>query len=109
MAAEHQDDVRLEHAHLSVEELAARLHLLGFRVTIAGRPALDDIGDVDVAAVQTRRLQQASEQLAGGAHEWLALAVLGLAWPLTDGHDPCRHRTVPRHGLDARLVERARG
>ena len=50
--AEQQDDVRLQQRDLLIEVVAAGLDLERFGIAIAGRTALDDVGDVDVAPIQ---------------------------------------------------------
>ena len=109
VTSQQQDHVRLEQRDLLIEEGAARLHLERLGVAVARRPALDDVGDVDVATVEPDRLEQRRQQAPGGADEGFALAVLVLAGRLADGHDACGHRSVPGNGLDAREMQRARG
>src|SRR5438105_548534 len=74
VTAQDENQIGTEHLDLLVEEVAARVHLGLLRVAIARRPALDDVGDVDVAPVETHRFEQAREQLPGRSHEGLALA-----------------------------------
>ena len=63
--------------------------LVGLGVAVAGRPALDDVGDEDVVAPPADVAEQVHEQAAGAADERPALAVL------VHGPGP-RRRTRPR-------------
>ena len=87
VAAEHQDDLRMDQAQLLLEIGRACLRFGGLWVAIARWPALEDIGDEDVPARQADAAQQLVEQLSGRAHEGLALLVLVLARCLADDHD----------------------
>ena len=58
--------------------------LVGLGVAIAGRAALQDVADVDVAAAEAHRLDHLGQELAGGADERLAGAILVGAGRLAD-------------------------
>ena len=65
-------------------------------------PALDDVGDVDVLTRQAHALgDHVGEQLAGGADEGLAGAVLVGARGLADEHQPGRRGAGAEDGLRA--------
>ena len=66
------------------------------RVPVAGRPALEHVGDVDLVAYKSGVAEQLVEQLAGGAHERLALEVLVAARCLPDQHDAGVRDRPPR-------------
>ncbi len=108
VTAEQQDDVGLEQLDLLIEEVAARIDLERLGIAVARRPALDDVGDVDVAPVEPGRFEQRGEQASGRPDERLALPVLVLTGRLAHGHDPRRHGPVAGHRLGAREVQRAR-
>ena len=70
-------------------------HLVGLRVAVARRPALDDVGDVDLVARQADRLDDPGQQLPGAADERLALPVLVLARRLADEHQSASGLPTP--------------
>src|SRR5688572_5858811 len=86
--AERHDHARLDDVDLPEQVGLALLHFVGFRIAIAGRPALDDVGDVDLIARQADGLDDLGQQLPGTAHEGLAPLVFFLARRLTDEHQP---------------------
>jgi hypothetical protein len=59
-----------------VKPLPAGRHLVWLRIAVAGRPALDDIGDVDLFAPQLDRLDDPREKLAGRSDKRQSLTVL---------------------------------
>ena len=67
-------------------ERGARLDLVGLRVPVAGRPALDDVGDVDVFAREAHGFDDLREQLPGAANKRLALLVFVGARAFPDEH-----------------------
>ena len=85
------------------------LGLVGHRVPVLGRPALEHVGDVDIGAAQADTREERVQQLPGGAHERLALAILVEAGRLPHDHDVGRAGPDPRHGLGPRRVEAAFG
>src|SRR5258708_2488830 len=107
VAAQQQDDVGPDQLDLRVEEVGARFHLLGQRIAVARRAALEHVADVEVAALEADSFQQLCQQLPRRADEGLAHAVLGLAGGLPRRHDPRRHRAIAGDRLDARLRQRA--
>src|SRR6185312_7641547 len=60
--------------------------LVTLRSPIARRPALDDVRDINIFAPQAHRLDHIVEQLAGTAHEGLALLVFVSARRFADEH-----------------------
>ena len=74
-AAQAADELRPDDAQLGVEVLAAVGGFVGQGRAVVRRPALEDVEDVDVLALQRAGLDDLVEQLAGAAHERLALAV----------------------------------
>ena len=62
--AERRDDLRPDQLDLPEEVRLAGLDLLGLRVAVAGRAALEDVRDVDVLARQPDAGEQLAEQLA---------------------------------------------
>ncbi len=72
---------------LATQERRAGGHLVGLRITVAGRATLHDVGDEDILAPPADQRQQLLEQPPGSAHEGAALAVLVLAGTLPYEHD----------------------
>ena len=114
-AAHRQDDPRLHQLHLADQEGLALRQLVGRRVAVARRAALQRVGDVDLlrrlglAARQRDRAQHVVEQLAGLADEGLALPVFLLARRFADDH-PVRARVADAEdGLAPALAQRAGG
>ena len=98
-AAQGADDRRPDDGYLLHEVRAARRDLVGERVAVLGRAALDHVGDVDVGAGQADLAQEFRQQLAGRSHERLALLVLVKARSLAHEHQLARwdrpRRTPP--------------
>ena len=92
---------------LPIEVAAAVRRLIGPRVAIAGRAALEHIGDVDVLATEADRLQHGREQLPAASDEGLAPPVLLRPRRFADEHPARPGVTDPEHGLRARLAEGA--
>src|ERR1700737_4002727 len=105
--AEHQDDFRLDQPELLLEIRRAGLRLGRLRIPVAGRPALEDVRDEDLAPGETETTKKLVEQLASRADERLALQVLVLAGRLADDHDPRVDRAYSRHRLGPRMTQRA--
>ena len=84
--AERGNKRRLDQLDLPEEVRLAGLDLLGLRVAVAGRAALEHVRDVDVRARETDPVQQLLEQLAGLADERHTLLVLVEAGRLADEH-----------------------
>ena len=91
--AQADQHARLHGLELGVQPRAAGGDLLGVRLLVdaalaLGRPleVLDDIGDVDLRAVDARRFECLVEHAAGGADEGKALLVLLVAGLLADEH-----------------------
>jgi hypothetical protein len=73
-----------------VEEVRlARLDLLRVRIAVAGRPALDHVGDIDVRPREADSAQQLLEQLAGLPDERDPVLILVEAGRLADEHQVC--------------------
>ena len=69
---------------LLLEERLARGDLVGLGVAVARRAALEDVADVDVVAAEAHRFDHLGQELAGGADERLAGAILVGARRLAD-------------------------
>ncbi len=63
------------------------LDLVGARVTVAGRPGLEDVGDEDLVARDARLREQLVEEAPGGPDERPADAVLARPGRLADDDD----------------------
>src|SRR5919109_736928 len=84
VAAEGHDDRRIQDLELAAEERRTRRDLLGLRIAVAGRAALDDVGDEHVAPCPADVAEQVHEQPAGTADERTTLPILVLARALAD-------------------------
>ncbi len=80
-------------------------HFIGLGIAVAGRTALDDVGDVDLVAGQADGLDDLREQLPGAAHEGLAALVFFFAGRLAHEHQS-RFRMADAKD-DLRAAERA--
>jgi hypothetical protein len=106
---ERDDHLRLESHELLLQVRHAREHLLGLRLAVVRRPALHDVADVDLVAVETHRADHLVEQLARLADERKALLVLVGAGPLSHEAESRRAGSPSEHRLDALGVEGAAG
>ena len=86
-AAEAHDDLGLHQRPLPPQEAAARVLLRIHRIAVLRRAALDGIGDVDAAPVQSDHVQHVVQQLAAPPHKGLALHILVGAGGFSDKHD----------------------
>ena len=100
---------------LAVEPRRARVDLLGLRIAVARRPALHDVGDVHVGALQADALDELRQQLPGAPDERFALQVFLLARAFADEHevgvgppDAEDDLRAPRRELAQRAVVRER-
>src|SRR5258708_786320 len=109
VAAQQQDHGRTDELDLAVQVRRARGHLLGQGVAVAGGPAFDDVGDVDLVAVDADVAEQLVQQLPRRAHEQLNLEVLVLPGRLTNDHDPGVSAPNSRHRLGPGQMQRAEG
>ena len=101
-----RDDQRRRHEFdLALEVVAAAARLLGARIAVAGRPALEHVGDVDVLPREAEGLQHRRQQLARAADERLALPVLLGAGRLADEHPAGRPAADAEHRLRARRMQ----
>ena len=86
-AAETDDDLRIHQGDLALQPVPAGILLDPQGVPVPGRAALDDVGDVDLRAVEIDDPKHIVEQVPGGAHKGHALPVLLLAGAFADEHD----------------------
>src|SRR4051812_4512753 len=112
--AETDEHTRLQHRNLGVEPWPAGGDLAPVRLLVDSSLALrlplevlDDVGDVDLRAVDPSLLEGAVEQLAGRADERTALEILLVAGLLPDEDDVRVRGPLAEHGLRAGLPERA--
>src|SRR5262245_23550390 len=96
---------RLDDIDLLKQKRFARLDFVRLRIAVARRPALDDVRDVHVVALQANRLDDSRQQLTGPADERNALDVLVRAWSLADEHQVgvgianAEHNLPPPHAV----------
>src|SRR5262249_16093509 len=100
-------DLRLDEVELVLQVWRARLDLVRHGVAVHRRPALQHVGDVDVAAAQRDAGKQRVEKLAGRADERLTLTVLVEPWSLADHHHVSRAWPHPGDGLRPGRVQPA--
>src|SRR5436309_768738 len=96
------DDAGADVLDLTGEEWPAGFDLVRKRVAVPGRPAFDDVADVDVLTPEADLAEQLGQELACSSHERLALLVLVIA-----GAFPDEHRTgvwVPHAEHDLRAA-----
>jgi hypothetical protein len=106
--AKQHDNLRPDQGNLAFEIRPAGGHLGRFRRAIAGRPAFDRIGDIDLLATnQIDGGQHVVEQLAGLADEGFALHILIRARPLADEQPVGLKVANPEHRLLALLAQGA--
>src|SRR2546423_463627 len=75
IAPERHNHERIERFDLRVQIWLAGGDLVGQRITIAGRAALDDVGDKYLLASQTDSRQHLIQEFAGRADEWEPLFI----------------------------------
>ena len=101
------DDLGSDDGDLLHQMRAAGLDLVGQRVAVVGRAALDHVGDVDVGPGEADLAQKLGEQLAGRPHERLALFVLVKARPFAYEQQVGVGITHPEHHLGAAAAQPA--
>src|SRR5215210_5523043 len=106
--AERADHKRFDELDLAEEVGAALLDLLGKRIAVAGRAALDHVGDEHLVALEPDLLEQAIQELAGATDEGLALPILLRSRGLADEHELGVGVARAEHELRARLGQRTR-
>src|SRR4029078_13208894 len=94
---------------LAPEVSLAGLNLLRHRIAVAGKPAFQDIRDVDLVPAQADPRKQLLEPLSGGADERNSLLVLVKPWCLTDEHELGIRIAGAEDDLRAACRERAPG
>src|SRR3546814_19774921 len=72
-ATHQQQQLGLQYLDLPCQERRAGGDLAGRRIAVPGRAPVQQVGDVDLAAVEADGRQHAVEKLAGGTDEGLAL------------------------------------
>src|SRR6202034_1198886 len=107
-APDREDQPRLQQRDLAQQVRQAGGDLLRLRVAVAGLPALEHVGNVDVAAaVEADGGQHFVEQLTGDAHERLAGAVLLGPRGFADYQPVGALRPDTEHALRTRRMQRA--
>ncbi len=98
---------RLDQLELTTQVALAGLDLVVPRVAVAGRSALDHVGDVHLFAVEPDLAEQILEQPPRGPDEGQTLLVLVKAGTLPDEHQVGLGVAVAEHDLGAGLAEGA--
>ena len=107
--AQRADDSGPDDLDLPEQIRPAGVDLLRPWVAIAGRAALEDVGDEDQLARHADGFEQLLEQLAGLADERSALLVLVVARGLSDEHEVGARIALAEHRTRASVRERAPG
>src|SRR5439155_9344717 len=103
------DDPGLDVLDRAVQVRPARFELVGEGIPVPRRAAPDAVRDVHVLAAKADLTEQAVEQLAGRAHERLALLVLVVARRLPDEHEAGLRIAGAEHDLGPALRQPAAG
>ncbi len=106
---ERRDELRLDELDLTEEMRLARRDLLGERVAIPGRTALEDVRDEDVGARELDARQQLVEKLPGLADERHTLLILVETRRFADEHQVGVRAPGAEHDLRSTLSERTAG
>src|SRR2546425_7644803 len=100
--AERDDHLGGDQLELAEEEGVAARDLVGLGVAVLRRPALDDVRDVDVVAVEPHPLgDDLGQELAGAPDEGLALPVLVAAWRLAHENEARARAADAEHEVRA--------
>ena len=103
-------DGRTDQVELELQVRTAGIDLVRLGITVAGRAALHDVGDVHRVSPDAQLLpHQLVEELAAAADERQALLVLLRTGTLTDEHERRRIRSRPEHHVGAALAQPAAG
>ena len=107
-AAQAHQDFRPQQRELVAQVADAGLLLLGQGVPVVGRPALDNVGDVDVGVpVQIHGGQHLVQQLAAPAHKGLPLQILVFPGAFPHEHHLGLGVAHAEHHVVARLAQGA--
>jgi hypothetical protein len=98
--AEHQHHLGLQHIDLLLEERATCRYFGRKRISIVRRPALENVGDVDLASLQQQHVaEHAIEHLPHLADKRLALSILVVAGGFSNDQQICRRVTHSEHDV----------
>ena len=106
-APEGDDQGRVQRLELARQVRRAGGDLIGLRIPVAGRAALDHVGDEDLLARPQDRREQLVEERPGLADERPALPVLVETRTFAHEDDLGCGRPLPRHGPCPTLVQAA--
>ena len=84
--AQRDNHFRLDDVDLLKQKRLARLDFVRFGIAVLRRPALDDVGDVDVLALEIDRLDDLRQQLSRPSDERNALEIFIPAGGFPDEH-----------------------
>jgi hypothetical protein len=84
--AQAADQARADRLELAEEERRASFHLVALRRAITRRPALHDVADVNVLALDADKLKHPVEQLSGASHKRESLLIFVSARAFADEH-----------------------
>ena len=108
--SESDDDLRADNVDLAEEKLRAGVGFFGLGDAVLRRAALDDVGDVDIGALETHGDDHVVEELAGATDEGQALRVFVSSRTFADEHEAGVGVSVSENdGVAALKGERAAG
>ena len=97
--ADQQDEVWRNQLHLPLQEGPATFRLLQCRRSVARRPPVDDVGDMDIIFREADRGQHTIEKLACASDERHACQILVTPGGLADNHQAGRGRAAIKAGV----------
>ncbi len=103
------NDLGADHVYLLEEERGTGVGFFRLGDPVLGRPALYDVGDVDLFSLESRGGDHVVEELAGTADKGQALRVLVGSWSLAHKHETRVGVAVAKDDLVAAGAERATG
>jgi len=86
-SAKAADNLGIEAFDLTFEEGTALGHLSGLRIPVTRRAALEDVTDVHVVSLDSDRLDDLGQKLAGPPHEGDTLPVFVRPWSLANEYE----------------------
>ena len=110
-AAQGDENFRPDQINLLVQIRNARRHLVGRGLAVAAgtgghiRPAFQNVGDINIAAGKSGRLDDAREQLSRRTDEWFALFIFVRARRFADEHELRINAADAEHDALARRRE----
>lgn len=108
-ASDRKNQFRPDQCNLAFQKRPAQVCFIRFRITVPGRTAFQDIGNVNLFALKPDRCQHRIQQLPGTPHKWFTLAIFIRAWSLADYHPVGIACADAKHRLRATSTQTAGG